>query len=261
MLRLKRLHNRLLLLVLGLPVVGFAFCLGVLYYFIHFRFADSLSYVVTRASKGRFVLETGEASISFWEGSIKVRDARFHCRDTANVAEWVDIRIPELYFSIGSWKRVLAQRKFIVDSLAILRPSIGIHLAKGDTRGHSNAATATDILNTLDSTLRHLQVRSFSLQDAAFTLVEVGGGDPLYGDGDHIRLSVANFGQAVDGHGHFFGSNAVSVSLGRQHWVKPKSGLTLDLAHLVFNSRDQRFEVDSLSFTVNADTNRPKLDI
>jgi len=235
--RFKRFRKRMLLFGLALALILLS-CAGVLTYFVQFQFAGSLEFLVARQSKGRYMLEAGEASISLWKGTIAVKRARLYCRDTANMDAWVDIRIPELYFSMGSsWKTLLFKHKLLVDSMAIVRPDINIRVLRRPSRAREAMAPA-NILNMLDSTLLRLQVRSFSLQDAAFALVGPGG-DPLYGD--HISLFVANFGQGRKGE--------LKLALGRQHWVKPGTGMTLDLARLVFDSREQRFEVDSLLFS------------
>jgi len=242
--RFTRLHQRTLLLTAALLLLLALFG-GTLYYFVHFRFAQSLAFLIERESKGRYVFEAGEAKISFWNRTVTLKAARLHCRDTVKGKAALDIRLPELYFSMGSsWRSLLFHHQLMVDSMAVIQPEIDVRLLHRQAED-PGATPAADILGPLDSTLRRLHVRSFSLQDAAFSLTGPGG-HSLHGD--HIDIRVADFNQG--------GGGEVSVTLGHQHWVKPVSGLTLDLARLAFDSRTQRFEVDSLAFTDHHDSTR-----
>ena len=240
----NRFRRHLLLLAAALALI-LAFCAVALYYFVHFRFADSLQFLVAQQSKGRYVLDAGEARFSVWDRTVLLRNARLRWHDTVNTDVWADIRIPELYFSMGSsWNTLFFRHTLLVDSMAIIRPVISLRILHEQANKPKATPPVTDLLTSLDSIMRRLSVRSFTLKDAAFNLTGPSG-DPLHGD--HINLFVGNFAR---------GRGEVKVTLGRQHWTKPESRLTLDLARLAFDSRAQRFEVDSLIFSDHRDTTK-----
>src|SRR5882757_1627129 len=106
--RPSKRRNRRILLACAIPV----FCLlvggGTLYYLLVVRFKESLRYLVTRESKGKYTFEASEANVSLWNKTIQLRGAELHCMDTSGADTWYNIRIPELRFSLtSSWKDLL----------------------------------------------------------------------------------------------------------------------------------------------------------
>jgi hypothetical protein len=234
------------LLLLGLiPVFGLLAVLGPLWFFMHYRFKESVKFLVARESKGRFTFDASDGSISLWKGTITLKDALLYCVDSvAGIS--CKVRCPEIYFSLASWKALVVDKKLIVDSLAIIAPVVDMQVRVLPTgRPHTGFQTS-DILEALRKTLLHLNVHAFSLKDASFTVVESGGSVPLHGE--HIDLAVSNFATVNDQDSHLLGSDKVSLSLGPQHWVLSEGGQMIDFNRLSFDSRGQRFELDSFFF-------------
>jgi hypothetical protein len=232
--------------LLGLiPVFCLLAVLAPLWFFMHYRFKESLKYLVARESQGRFTFDAADASISLWKGTITLKDALLYGRDSAAGIS-CKAGIPEIYFSLGSWKALLLDKKLIVDSVAIIAPVVDleVRVLRAD-RPHSEFHTS-DILDALRKTLVHLNVHAFSLKDASFTVAEPGISVPLHGE--HIDLTVSNFAVINDQDSHFLGSDKVSLSLGPQHWVMSEGGQVIDFSRLSFDSRGQRFELDSFFF-------------
>ncbi len=240
-----RLKKRLLLLFL-IPMFLLVTALGIFWFFIHYRFKDSIKYLVARESKGRYTFDASDATFSFWKGTIAVKGGELYCKDTAGVDMWCNMHTPELFFSLASWKALLFDKKLIVDSLAIIDPDIDIHVRNIKTRQPHSEFHATDFVELMKNTLLHLNVHAFALKGASFTYQGPAGAEPLHGE--HIDLVVSNFARFNNGDSHLLGSDHVSLSLGRQHWVIPAARQQIDFARLSFDSRGQRFELDSFFF-------------
>ncbi len=234
------------ILLLGLiPVFGLLAVLVPLWFFMHYRFKESLRFLVARESKGRFTFDASDASISLWKGTITLKDALLYGRDSAAGIS-CRVRTREIYFSLASWKALIVDKKLMVDSVAIIGPAIDLQISIQKTdRPHAEFHTS-DILDALAKTLQHLNVHAFSLKDASFTVIGPDSPTPLHGE--HIDLAVSNFATLNGQDSHFLGSDNVSLSLGRQHWMLSKGGQMIDFSRMSFDSREQRFELDSFFF-------------
>ena len=73
--------RRILLLGL-LPAFCLLVILAPLWFFMHYRFKESVRFLVARESKGRFSFDATDASISLWKGTITLKDAVLYCRDS-----------------------------------------------------------------------------------------------------------------------------------------------------------------------------------
>lgn len=238
----KRIWRSVIILLLTVPVLA-----GAALLFLQYRFSQSLRYLVAKQSNGRFVLETGAASLSISEGEIRIRDARLRCRDTSGASLRVNARIPELYFSLGSWKSLLFKRKIVVDSISILRPVVEIIPSRGKQRSSASRLAIRDIFSFLDSTLLQLQLRSFALDDGEFFLRGANGGDIFHGE--HIDLAIHDFTSLKGTPGNGLGTSWIVVSLGRQHWASPGGQQSLDFRRLHFDSHTRLFQLDSFSYS------------
>src|SRR5882757_1281510 len=94
--RLRWFFGGLFILILG--------CLVLLWFLVHYRLKESIRLFVDTESKGRFAFEAGEAKVSFTTRSLRLRDVRLHTVDTTGPGVVCDIRIPEIYLSLASWK-------------------------------------------------------------------------------------------------------------------------------------------------------------
>ena len=234
------------ILLLGLiPAFCLLAVLAPLWFFMHYRFKESIRFLVARESKGRFTFDASDASISVWEGTVTLKDAVLYCRDSVDGIA-CKARIPEIYFSLASWKALVVDRKLIVDSLAIIAPVVDLQVRGLKADRQRTAFRTSDILDALSKTLEHLNVHAFSLKDGSYTVVEAGSSFPLHGE--HIDLAVSNFTHINNQDSHILGSDEVSLSLGPQHWVMSEGGQMIDFSRLSFDSRGQRFELDSFFF-------------
>ncbi|TDX00874.1 hypothetical protein [Dinghuibacter silviterrae] len=241
-------------LVIFLPLLLLAVGVGLVWFLLVYRSKDSLRYLVDKESKGRYVFDARSVHVSFRHHSIQLEDAVLYCRDTLNTDAWYNVRIPKIYLSITSWKTLLLQKKLIVDSLSIYRPDIDLHVYKTLPRKTHADFRASDILDYLDKALVHFNVHAFSLQGASFTYRDPNHLQPLHGD--NINLSVSNFTGVNNVDSHLLGSDKVALFMGPQHWTFAGGKNEIDFASLRFNSRGQRFELDSFTFRQHSDTSR-----
>lgn len=245
------MKKRLFLLVI-LPVVSLVVTGGVVYFFLVYRLKDSINFIINKESGGRYAFDASEASLSIWSKHLSLKNSVLYCKDSVGAGAYYKVRIPGIYFSITSWRQLLFHKKLIVDSLAITQPDIYISVRPPDVHKAPVNFQAVDILTYLEKALSHFNVHKFSLKDAAFTYQRTGVFAPLHGD--HINLAVSNFAMVNNEDSHLLGSDKISVLLGRQHWVLPDGRHEISFHKMTFDSKGQRFEMDSFYFRQKADT-------
>src|SRR5882757_10494032 len=93
-------RKRRVLLFCSIPLCCLLVCGGLLYYFLVVRFKESLRYLVTKESKGKYAFDASEAKVPLSNKTILLRGVELHCVDTSGADTWYRIRIPELRFSL-----------------------------------------------------------------------------------------------------------------------------------------------------------------
>ncbi|HEV2479785.1 MAG TPA: hypothetical protein VGS79_08965 [Puia sp.] len=248
--RSARLKKRFLLIFL-IPVG----CLLIVAtdFLIHYRFRESISYLVTRESKGQYAFDARDASISLWRGTVILKGSQLSCLDTTGTEAWCNLRTPQIYCSLSSWKALLFDKKLILDSIAIIGASLDVHVVSRP-EGSKPPWHIADLAEKLKTTLQHLNVHAFSLKDLSFTWHGPAGTEPLHTE--HIDISVSNFARFGHTDSHLLGSDEFSIALGREHWALAGGRQLIDFARLTFDSKGHRFAMDSFSFRQPADTAR-----
>lgn len=247
-------RKRRLLWAIGLPVFFLLAGTGILWFLLIYRAKESLRYLVDKESRGLYAFDARSVTLSLRHRSILLKDAILYCRDTTQTDAWYDVRIPEAYLSINSWREMLVQKKILVDSLSILHPVMDMHVLKNSVRKTHADFKASDILDYLQTALVHFNVHAFSLRDAAFVFHGPAGTEPLHGEG--ITLVVSNFAQVNNVDNHLLGSDKVFLSMGPQHWPLADGRHVIDFRGLRFDSKGQRFELDSFAYRQPADSGR-----
>lgn len=254
----RKLKKRFLWALL-IPVISLLIGGSVLYFLIVHRFKEGVSYIITKESKGRYAFNASEAEFSLRHKSIRLKKAMLYTPDTTNTNAYFTIRIPEIYFSLSSWKQLVFNKKIMVDSLSIIEPSINVHIRTTPVYKEHSDFHASDILSYLEKALTRFNVHSFSLKDAAFSYHQPNAPSPF--TGDHINFSVSNFAVINDEDSHLLGSDKVSIFLGRQNWRLPDGRHEISFKQLAFDSKDQRFELDSFSFSQKAPTGKASVHL
>lgn len=237
-----------------------AILLGVLYFIAVRHFKESIQYVVNIESGGKYHADAGKADFSLFGKTIILKNVSLHCLDTLNVNQHYEIKFPELYFSFSSWKDLIFKKKILVDSLAVIKPEIFIRVHKyiPDENKQSKAFETNDILNFLEKTLAHFNAHSLSIKDLSFTYSK-GNSAPFHAD--DINVNIVNFTKVDNNDKHILGSDTISVSLGRQHWVMPDGIHELSFKSLNFLSATQKVELDSFTLRQKVTADRPGVKI
>lgn len=220
--------------------------MALLYYLITYRFKESLRYAVKMQTKGQYAFDAGSAEVSFGKRAIILRHSSVHSMDRQHSPTAYSIEMPEMYFSLASWKDLLMNRKIIVDSLAFISPHVKMNARLQSSAKQRARFKGTDILDILQKTLTHFNAHSFSMRNGSYDyLVE----DSMMLHVNDINLYVQNFTEINNKDDHLFGSDRVVFSLGRQRWILPKRKQDISFSALRFDSRGQRLEVDSVNYT------------
>lgn len=238
-LRQKRWFKVLLSIIIVLLVIG-----GVLYYLVNYRVRDILQVVVNKESKGKYGFNADAVDISFTKRNIIIRNALLFCRDTAHTSPHYEVKIPELYVAIQSWKELLFYKKISVDSLYVVNPKISAHDHLTNT-GQPTGLHVSGISEKIEQLLQQLQVRSFRVQDAEFSFSRADSPVPLAGD--HINFYISNFSKNKDVPGRLFSSDDIDLSMGAQNWVLP-GNREISFKGLHFSGKDQFVKLDSCRF-------------
>ena len=243
-----------ILLLLMVPVFILMICGGVLYFLAVHRCRESIQYIVNRESKGRYVFDAGEAELSLRNKTLLLKESVITHRDPAGARVSYRIKIHELYFSLHSWRDLFLHQKLVADSLSIVEPDIHIQVNKtGEPKG-SVDFRASDLLTYLEKTLAHFNVHAFTLKEGKFTYARSVDAAPL--QGSHLNLSLSNFTGVNHEDSHLLGSDKVVISMGPQHWVLPDGQHEINFSRLTFDSKGQRFELDSFRFYQKARPDR-----
>ncbi|MBO9153830.1 hypothetical protein ACFOTA_16540 [Chitinophaga sp. GCM10012297] len=252
---MKKALKRILIFV----TAGILLCAGLFYYLITFRFKESLRYAVKMQTKGRYEFNAGSAEISLDKRAIRLKTSSVRCVSPENDASAYQIIIPELYFSLASWKNLLLDRKMIVDSMAFINPQVKMNIRRKSSTGTPRAAfKGSDILHILEKTLTHFNARTFSMRGASYDYIVQ---DTTVLHVNDINLYVKNFTGVNNADDHLFGSDRVVLSLGRQRWVLPKRKQELSFNALRFDSKGQRLEVDSIDYREHDSAGNPGLHL
>ncbi|MDQ2864091.1 MAG: AsmA family protein, partial [Bacteroidota bacterium] len=255
--RYKKIIGRILIIFLVTVVA----IIGLLYYLVVHRFKESIKYIVNNESNGKYAFDADKATVSFFNKTVTLKKVSLRCLDTAGLNQYYDVKVPEIYFSFTSWKDLILNKKLIVDSLAIQNPDIFIHVNKEPeaTLKQTAAFKTADILNFLEKTLAHFNAHSFSIKDLSFTYAKRNGPKPFHGD--HISINIVNFTKVDNNDRHLFGSDTISLSLGRQNWILPDGIHEISFKNFNFYSSSQKIELDSFTFRQKATQGSPAVVI
>lgn len=230
--------------VILIPVSVLLFAAGFIYYTVAYRLKDALQAIVKKESKGAYVFDADNIQVSFTGRNIVINNAKLICKDTLHTTSHYDVKIPDVYLSIQSWKGLL-MGKLSIDSLSIALPELKIH----DHTVHQNkhiAFNVSGIFNTLQKLIEHLEIRTFTLHDASFTYGNIHNKSPFLSN--RINFGVKNFSRQKKSEKKFFSSDDVDLSITNQHWKLPDGVHEIYFSKLHFSGSSQFFEIDSCVF-------------
>lgn len=225
--------------ILGIVVLG---C-GLLYFVIIYRFKESVKYMVSKETKGRYVFDAGTAKLSLWSKTLVLEKSTLFSQDTSKTNSYYNVTISRLKFSLASWNDLIFNKKVVVDSLQIIDPDIEVHAQRHAQSKSKTAFHPSDILTFLEKTQQYFNLSNLSLKNASFSYNQKDQKPIRISD---VNLSIRNFVKVNNDDSHLFGSDQIVLCVGKQDLVLPDHKLAISFSSLKFNSENQLFNIDSL---------------
>jgi len=236
--------KKLVRIIIAVPLI-LSLVLGVCWYLVTFRFKEALQFIVASESNGAYELKAHSIRFSFLDKTVKVKEAHLAPKETQDDLVKYDVKIPAIFFSITSWSNILLEGKVVVDSFSIDFPEISIH--ENEKREKSRITVhASDVFETLQMVKSKLSVRSFTLNNAAFSY----SNNSLPGKfhSDQINFSVKDFSDA-DSNARFLTSEHVVLDIRDQNWQLPDNRHQIRFRQLLLSGEEKIFRIDSCSFS------------
>ncbi|WP_421940622.1 hypothetical protein [Pedobacter sp.] len=200
--------------------------------------------MVTKETNSKYQFDAGKARLSLWSKSLVLEKSRLFSIDTTKTSAYYDVKIAKLKFSLASWGDLIFKKKVVVDSLEIIGPLIRVQASGHQVSKSKGAFRPSDILTFLEKTQKYFNLRNLSVKGASFSYKQNAQQPIRIND---INLVIRNFVKVNNDDRHLFGSDQISLSVGKQHLELPHHKLTVNFKSLKFNSNNQYFNVDSLT--------------
>ena len=239
--RQKKSFKWLLAILLSIPVLVFA-----TYYIAEWRFKDIMKFVVETGSGGAYAFDATKTKLSLENRTVLLENVMLVSKDTLHTSPHYDVRIPQVYLAIKSWKQLIFQGKLFVDSLSITLPSIKSHDHGEKPSSTQVTFQISKIAQILEAAMEHLQVRSFSLKNGSFDYHAGKNAVPFVSN--QINLNLRNFSKKAENDGRLFGSDEVDLNIENQFWRLPNGKNEISFKRLHFSGSNQFFELDSCLF-------------
>ncbi len=229
--------------------------LGASWYLITYRFREALRYIVDVESNGTYVLQSQSAKFSFRDKTVTINDAHLLPVDSSSHEVHYDVRIPAVFFSIKSWSQILFESKVTVDSFSIDFPEISVYDRSSDKPQKKKITVhASDVFDKLHEVKSHLSVRSFTLNNAAFSFATER--QPGKFHSNRINFSVKNFAES-DSSQRFLTSEHVLLDIADQDWRFPDNRNRVQFKQLLLSGEEKMFRIDSCVFSGTDRYDRP----
>jgi len=216
---------------------------GLLYFVVIYRFKESVKYIVHNQTDGKYIFDAGRATVSLWSKSLVLEKSVLICKDANKTNTYYNVKLSKLKFSLTSWNALIFKNKILVDSLEIMDPDVNMY-AKPQQRTKSKTVfRPSEILSFLEKIQQSFNLRNLSIKNAAFSLKQ-GNKKPV--NLKNINLSIRNFAKVNNNDNHLLGSDHIKFSIGKQSISFPDRYLTVAFSSLIFDSKNQIFNVDSL---------------
>ncbi len=236
---LKKIFKRTLLIALGIVLFLFLSC----YFILHYRTKYLIRQIVRIETNDAYDIDFSNLSLSLLSGTVKIKNASFHSKNTGSSQSSYQVNVPEFYLSLTSWRPLLSQKRLIVDSLYIGRPGIKVFQSQERDTANKEGFELNNLYEMIRQTTSNLNVRALQIQEASIEFYPQHIANYSL-KVDHINFRVANFKKREKESRHFLLSDDVDLSIRDQHWVLP-SGNSIDFSSLHFSGKDQLFEIDS----------------
>ncbi|UYQ95302.1 hypothetical protein MKQ68_09355 [Chitinophaga horti] len=238
-----------------LILVGIRLVVGLLlYYVIEYRFREVIQVLVERESGGKYHFDAEDVDFSIWKKNIRLKNASVMATDTGDAVTRHQVKIPEVYLAIQSWKELIFHRQVYVDSLSIQLPDVSTIAAARAARRSSVTLQASEIFRVMRNTMKQLHVRRLNLHNGAFSYTSTPG--PPFRS-SQINLTASNVGSDDSTDNRFLFADDIDLSITDQHWLMAGGVKEIKFRRLHFSSSNQFFEADSCMVTTAPQNGQP----
>jgi hypothetical protein len=238
--KLKKILRRILFATFGVILFLFLCC----YFILHYRTKYLIRQIVRVETNDTYEIDFSDLSLSLLSGDVKIKNASFRSKRTGSSQSSYQVKVPEFYLSLKSWRPLLSKKRFVVDRLYIGRPEIKIFQSKATDTSNKPGFELRNMYDIIKETARNLKVRVLQIQEATVEVYPQHVANYSL-KVDHINLRVTNFKkrEKKESH-HFLLADDVDLFIRDQQWVLP-NGNSIDFSSLHFSGKDQLFEIDS----------------
>ncbi|MET0464377.1 MAG: hypothetical protein ABW007_14525 [Chitinophagaceae bacterium] len=188
--------------ILKVTAIIVAIVAGILVSF-HFWFItlaeDLLSDLVTKQSNGKLALEVEKFRFNWFKKKMELRSAVFYTTNDSSSTKGYRIEVGQLQLRLKSLYSVIADKKFLIDSLNLINPTItvtNLHAPDSiDTAKQEHASLAQEmgkVYNSIREAMKVLEVDRFVIGNGRFVLVNkvnpLPDAMPVVVSNIHLRL-------------------------------------------------------------------------
>lgn len=181
-------------------IVGFLAAVIVIFHFWFINHAEEiLADLVEKQSNGQLKLKVEKFRFNWLKKKIELRKAVFYTTNDSTAVSGYRIEVEQVQLRLKALYPVIAEKKFLIDSLKLFNPSITVtnfrtSNGKNNTaREHlSLAQEMGKIYNSINNTMKVLEVDRFVIDNGKFTMVNKAnpqpGEQPVAISNIHFRL-------------------------------------------------------------------------
>lgn len=215
--------------------------LGV-YLILRYRIKYVLSQVVKIETNNTYKLDFSDLSFSLLKGDVKIKNASFNSIKPVAGKTSYEVKIPDFYFSLESWRPLLLHKKLVIDSIYIASPKIKILEPENDKENRNAGLELYNIYSIVKQATNKLEIQTVKIKEASLDFYSAPNDYSF--KINHVDFLLNNFTRRKHSASHFLLSDDIGLSIKGQRWVLP-NGNIFGFSNLYFSGGDQYFAIDS----------------
>ena len=241
--------------ILGLLIVLVASA----YLLLKYRIKDIVEDVVRVKTDNAYEIKFDDFDFALVDGDIKITNAELNCINPVAGEDKYFARIPDLYFSLESWRQLIFNRQMIIDSMNLVSPELTMYKGSVKSDTGQGGFKLGDAYNLVRNISHKLGVRRLNIEDAALAIHLADTSlQPFVAS--KINLRVRNFLENADSSSRLLSADDIDLLIRDQAWVFPK-GATFAFSSLHFSGNSQLFQIDSCRFSAAPAENKSAITL
>ena len=232
---------------------------------LHFWFVnhaeDLLAELVREQSKGQLKLEVQKFRFNWLNRKMELRKAIFYTTNDSTAANGYRIEVDQLQLRLKALYPLIAEKKFLIDSLKLINPKITVtnlrpsNRSTGETPEHlSIAQEMGKVYNSIRDALKVLEVDRFAISNGQFLMVNKANPAPdekpvaisrIYFHLDNLRVDSS----AGTSQQKILFSDNISLQTTHQDIYFPDGRHRLSFSNFRINLQHRLAEFDSCTIT------------